>query len=171
MFEDIDLSRYEELSDRLRLSDRKCSDGICCFLTRDFARHIGKSRTYSLGYYTIRKDGMVYEAKRYACESLDVSLKDKEIEFSCREYDSKYRPEFCKKWPDGGIIVHQKGRWREREFVPKQICTGKQLKRWREQNLEVYSFYLFDPEKYPEFEEFAIGSREGRLLVPVPALR
>jgi len=171
MFGEIDISRYEELSDRLSFSDRKCSDGLCCFITRGDAKLIDVSRNHSMAYYVRRvKDGEIeYEARRFACENLDFDFRNGEIEFSCRRHDSK--PEYCVAYPEEGMAKVKTGEiWGDRIILPKVGCTAIELKGWREEGIEVYAFYLFHKRKFPQVNEFAVCSKWKYLLVPVPKI-
>jgi hypothetical protein len=158
----VDLEKINETAKRLNLHKRKCSDSFCCFLTKEFARHIDIERTHNLVYLSLKEDGSVYEGKRFACKNLEVSLEDEAIKFACRIYESRHP--HCKIHPEGGVYVMKEGRFSKRIEVPKQKCQHEFLR----ENKIIYPFYLLKAEKFPQFEPYALSVKDGYLFIPVP---
>lgn len=158
----VDFDKGQEIAKRLRFSNRKCSDSLCCFLTREFAIHIDVERTSKLCYLSLKEDGSVYEGKRFACKNLEVSLEDETIKFSCRIYESRHP--HCKLHPEGGIYMMKEGRFPKRIEVPKQKCHHEFLR----ENKLIYPFYLLKAEKFPQFEPYVLAVKEGYFFIPVP---
>ena len=156
------MDKHKEIARKMKFGNRKCSDSLCCFLTPSFAYHINVERTSNIAYLSLKQDGSLHDRKRLACENLELSLEDEIITFSCKVYDSRHP--HCKRHPEGGDYIVYDGRFRSRIEVPRQKCTHHLLKEAE----NVLPFYLFDIEKFPQFEQYSLSVHEDNFLVPIP---
>jgi len=170
---DIDYSRYDEIVSKIDFNPKMCSDGLCCFLTKEHIQtfHVLPSQTLGLVqaeepkrannlWDLVKKMHVKDFYENRACNHLfakpDIHDDRLTLQFRCELYLGKRPSSECYDYPreeEGGCAFHKY--------------------RHALDNFDIKFLYSFSKKEFPQLEEFSCGTSDSlwygeSFLVPVP---